>query len=386
VKADSGIKDINGLKGKKFAFVDTALGLGLRLPDARVKNKTGQDPKTFFSSTIFAGGHPQAALAVYQGTVDGAGHVHRRPRQPRGDDPRHKDETTVIDTAGPIPNDGVALAKNFPGRHRQAGEGRAHRFSKADDGKKVFSALFSWDGIQEITPSFYDDMKTAAALGGRRRGRAWRNATPRPAPTTAAPSKDAVGLTARMELKAAGRTGGLLLFHRLGAVGAVLQIKDLVKVYPSGTRAIDGVSLDIQHGEFVVLIGLSGSGKSSLLRCNQQTCRANERPHRLRRRGRDGSERPAAFAASGGGIGMIFQQFNLVRRTSVLSNTLAGRLGYRTTWRTIVGRPSPRTSSRHSRTSPCGDRRQGLCAARMRFPEGSSSASGSRGRSCSTPS
>src|SRR5438477_4426924 len=40
-------------------------------------------------------------------------------------------------------------------------------------------------------------------------------------------------------------------------------------------------------------------------------------------------------------IGMIFQQFNLVRRTSVLSNTLAGRLGFRSTWRTIASRPSP---------------------------------------------
>jgi phosphonate transport system ATP-binding protein len=120
----------------------------------------------------------------------------------------------------------------------------------------------------------------------------------------------------------------------------VLQIQDLVKVYPSGTRAVDGVSLDIQKGEFVVLIGLSGSGKSSLLRCINRLVEPTS--------GRilfDGAD---VTRASGPElrrirrkIGMIFQQFNLVRRTSVLSNTLSGRLGYRTTWRTIASRPSP---------------------------------------------
>jgi len=122
-------------------------------------------------------------------------------------------------------------------------------------------------------------------------------------------------------------------------VGAVLEIRDLGKVYPSGPRAVDGVSLEIQRGEFVVLIGLSGSGKSSLLRCinrlveptsgtivfdGADVTRANgPELRRIRRR-----------------IGMIFQSFNLVRRTSVLSNTLSGRLGYRSTWRTIASRPS----------------------------------------------
>jgi phosphonate transport system ATP-binding protein len=122
-------------------------------------------------------------------------------------------------------------------------------------------------------------------------------------------------------------------------VAAVISLQDLVKVYPSGTRAVDGVSLDIQQGEFVVLIGLSGSGKSTLLRCINRlieptsgrvvfdgidvTRASGDELRKIRRR-----------------IGMIFQQFNLVRRSSVLSNTLAGRLGYRSTLRTIVGRPS----------------------------------------------
>jgi len=118
----------------------------------------------------------------------------------------------------------------------------------------------------------------------------------------------------------------------------VLTIQDLVKVYPSGTRAVNGVSLEIQRGEFVVLIGLSGSGKSSLLRCINRLVEPTS--------GRivfDGADVTRASRAElrqiRRRIGMVFQQFNLVRRGSVLSNTLAGRLGYRSAWRTILGRP-----------------------------------------------
>jgi phosphonate transport system ATP-binding protein len=119
----------------------------------------------------------------------------------------------------------------------------------------------------------------------------------------------------------------------------IVSIKDLVKIYPSGTRALEGVSLDIERGEFLVLIGLSGSGKSTLLRCINRlvdptsgtvifdgidvTAADRVAIRRVRRR-----------------IGMIFQQFNLVRRSSVFSNVLSGRLGYRSTWRTIVSRPT----------------------------------------------
>src|SRR5437667_3201930 len=108
----------------------------------------------------------------------------------------------------------------------------------------------------------------------------------------------------------------------------IVSINDLVKTYPGGTRALDGISLDIQRGEFVVLIGLSGSGKSTLLRCINRLVEPTS--------GRvifDGSDVTHASGADlrriRSRIGMIFQQFNLVKRSSVFANVLAGRLGYR---------------------------------------------------------
>ncbi len=107
----------------------------------------------------------------------------------------------------------------------------------------------------------------------------------------------------------------------------MLQIIDLVKIYDGGVLALDKVSFDVPDGQFVAVIGLSGSGKSTLLRCinrlieptagkviwNGQdvTDASDEDLRRIRRK-----------------IGMVFQHFNLVHRSSVLTNVLAGRLGY----------------------------------------------------------
>jgi len=122
-------------------------------------------------------------------------------------------------------------------------------------------------------------------------------------------------------------------------VAAVVSLQDLVKVYPSGTRALEAVSLEVQHGEFLVLIGLSGSGKSTLLRCINRLVEPTS--GRVVFDGIDVTRaRGAELRRIRRRIGMIFQQFNLVRRTSVMSNVLAGRLGYRSTWRTFAGRPS----------------------------------------------
>jgi len=122
-------------------------------------------------------------------------------------------------------------------------------------------------------------------------------------------------------------------------VTPIVEITGLRKVFPNGTVALDGIDLTIQRGEFVVLIGLSGSGKSTLLRCINRLVEPTS--------GRVVFDRTDVTAAPGPElrrirrrIGMIFQQFNLVKRLTVYSNVLAGRLGYRSMWRTFASRPT----------------------------------------------
>ena len=182
VRADSGINDLNGLKGKKFAFVDTLSASGYVFPTLTIKNKTGQEPKTFFSSTTFAGSHPAAALAVYNGQVDGAATFIDVRDQLVATNADIKTKTKVIDTAGPIPNDGVALRKGFPTDLGQQVVKALQDYGASADGKKVLSALFQWDGMQTVDAKFYDAMKDAAKLAGVD-VEGLSKATPKPAAT-----------------------------------------------------------------------------------------------------------------------------------------------------------------------------------------------------------
>jgi phosphonate transport system ATP-binding protein len=110
------------------------------------------------------------------------------------------------------------------------------------------------------------------------------------------------------------------------ARAAAVRIEGLGMVYPGGVRALDGIDLEVAEGEFLAVLGLSGSGKSTLLRCINRLIDPTEGKvwifgeeitrlrggelRRLRRR-----------------VAMIFQQFNLVRRHTVLDNVLSGSLG-----------------------------------------------------------
>lgn len=117
----------------------------------------------------------------------------------------------------------------------------------------------------------------------------------------------------------------------------MLRIEHLTKVYDDGTVALSDVSFNVPDGQFLAIIGLSGSGKSTLLRCINRlidptegrilwdnediTAASQEDMRRIRRR-----------------IGMVFQHFNLVYRSKVITNVLAGRLGYTSPALSVVNR------------------------------------------------
>lgn len=125
----------------------------------------------------------------------------------------------------------------------------------------------------------------------------------------------------------------------------VLEVRNLFKTYDDGTEALKDVSFSVQEGEFLVVIGLSGSGKSTLLRCINRLVEPSSGT--ISWRGRDvGSATPSDLRVIRREIGMVFQQFNLVKRSSVMTNVLAGRLGYVSPWSSLLYRFSPEDKAR----------------------------------------
>ena len=117
----------------------------------------------------------------------------------------------------------------------------------------------------------------------------------------------------------------------------MLRIENLSKTYRTGDRALNDVSFTVEAGQIVGLIGPSGAGKSTLIRCinrlvapssgriflggQEITAMSSARLRAVRRR-----------------IGMIFQEFALVERLTVMENVLSGRLGYVSFWRSFARR------------------------------------------------
>jgi phosphonate transport system ATP-binding protein len=116
----------------------------------------------------------------------------------------------------------------------------------------------------------------------------------------------------------------------------MIEFRNVVKTYPGNVKALQGIDCQIQQGEFVAIIGLSGAGKSTFIRCINQmhtitsgeiivngedvtALKGNDLRHFRRK------------------IGMVFQSFNLVKRTTVIKNVLTARVAEMSLWKSILG-------------------------------------------------
>jgi len=121
----------------------------------------------------------------------------------------------------------------------------------------------------------------------------------------------------------------------------MLRLETLAKRYKTGDHALKGVSFTVEKGQVVGLIGPSGAGKSTLIRCINRLVEPTG--------GRIYLNDVDLAGLSGGDlrrarrrIGMIFQEFALVERLTVMENVLSGRLGYVPFWRSLLRRfPQP---------------------------------------------
>jgi phosphonate transport system ATP-binding protein len=116
----------------------------------------------------------------------------------------------------------------------------------------------------------------------------------------------------------------------------MIEFKNVTKTYPNGTIGLKNINLTINPGEFVVIVGLSGAGKSTMLRSINRLIEITG--------GQIVIDGKSITSANGSellrmrrDIGMIFQSFNLVKRSSVLRNVLSGRVGYHSTLRMLLG-------------------------------------------------
>lgn len=116
----------------------------------------------------------------------------------------------------------------------------------------------------------------------------------------------------------------------------MIEIKDASKVYKNGIRAMDHINLTINDGEYLCIIGLSGAGKSTLLRSINRLNEITDGEILI-----DGKSITKASKKElreiRCKIGLISQQFNLVKRSTVQKNVLSGKLGSYSTFKSVFG-------------------------------------------------
>ena len=135
--------------------------------------------------------------------------------------------------------------------------------------------------------------------------------------------------------KRGGRFLPIIIEMRNEGLVTMIEFKDVSLIYPNGTPGLKNINLKIENGEFVVVVGLSGAGKSTLIRSMNRLVTPTDGELLI-----DGKNilnyNTRKLRNLRTEVGMIFQNYNLVKRSTVMKNVISGRLGHTGTLKSIL--------------------------------------------------
>jgi phosphonate transport system substrate-binding protein len=171
-RADSGIRSLEDLRGKKFAFVDSASASGFLYPVALLA-ANNIDHKSSFAETVNAGGHDKVVIAVYNRQVDAGATFGNSIETGAPTDARTlvastipdvMDQVVPIAVTEPIPNDTVSVRRGIDPTITSRIRTALLNLSQTADGQKLLRDLYNINGLAEASDADYNSVREAARV------------------------------------------------------------------------------------------------------------------------------------------------------------------------------------------------------------------------------
>lgn len=170
-RKDSGIKSLQDLKGRTFAFVDPTSTSGAVYPKVLLMN-AGINPQRDFKQMIFAGGHDAVVMAVLRGKVDAGAVFANDPKGKRAawtlalKDPKEREQIQILAVSKPIPADNLAVKDDLDPKLVNVIKKAYLDLSATPEGRAKIKEIFKVDGFTTAVPSDYEPVREAFSKVG----------------------------------------------------------------------------------------------------------------------------------------------------------------------------------------------------------------------------